>query len=80
MLPQLHFQPDAQEKDLEVFHRLKLYSDDDPTGASKKPVICVSRATMSGRSFVPCRGRRLCVGFRVHQEVEDQPCAKYNIV
>ncbi|WIA17461.1 hypothetical protein OEZ86_014575 [Tetradesmus obliquus] len=35
----LHFTPDAQEKDLEVFHRLKLYADDDPTGQSRKPVV-----------------------------------------
>eukprot|EP00879_Flechtneria_rotunda_P009663 GHRR01010110.1.p1 GENE.GHRR01010110.1~~GHRR01010110.1.p1 ORF type:complete len:207 (+),score=30.89 GHRR01010110.1:224-844(+) len=35
----LHFAPDAQEKPLEIFHRLKLYSDDDPTGATRKPVV-----------------------------------------
>eukprot|EP00878_Enallax_costatus_P038018 GHUV01043145.1.p1 GENE.GHUV01043145.1~~GHUV01043145.1.p1 ORF type:complete len:208 (+),score=44.90 GHUV01043145.1:368-991(+) len=34
----LHFTPDAGEKDLEIFHRLKLYADDDPTGQNKKPV------------------------------------------
>ncbi len=41
LLLQLHFAPDAREKDVEVFHRLKLYSDDDPTGQSKKPVVHV---------------------------------------
>jgi hypothetical protein len=39
---QLHFTPDAGEKDLEIFHRLKLYADDDPTGQSRKPVVHVS--------------------------------------
>eukprot|EP00775_Hariotina_reticulata_P004301 gene4301-4553_t len=35
----LHFAPDVGEKDVEVFHRLKLYGDDDPTGQSRKPVV-----------------------------------------
>lgn len=39
---QLHFAPDVGEKDVEVFHRLKLYGDDDPTGQSRKPVVHVS--------------------------------------
>jgi hypothetical protein len=39
---QLHFTPDAGEKNLEIFHRLKLYADDDPTGLSRKPVVHVS--------------------------------------
>lgn len=41
LILQLHFTPDAQEKDLEIFHRLKLYADDDPTGQNKKPVTSV---------------------------------------
>jgi hypothetical protein len=47
LLPQLHFTPDAQEKDLEIFHRLKLYADDDPTGQSRKPVVHVSGCSSS---------------------------------
>lgn len=37
----LHFAPDSQEKDLELFHRLKLYSDDDPTGGQLHLVPCL---------------------------------------
>jgi hypothetical protein len=39
---QLHFAQDAGEKPVEIFHRLKLYADDDPTGQTRKPVVSVS--------------------------------------
>ncbi|KAF8058402.1 TAF14B [Scenedesmus sp. PABB004] len=35
----LHFPPDSGEKDVELFHRLKLYGEDDPTGTKQKPVV-----------------------------------------
>ncbi|KIZ04869.1 putative Protein AF-9 like protein [Monoraphidium neglectum] len=39
----LHFQPDAQEGPIEVFHHLRLYEEGEPQGlplpANKKPVI-----------------------------------------
>jgi hypothetical protein len=36
---QLHFADDAQEQPVEIFHRLKLYGDGEPTQQStKKPV------------------------------------------
>lgn len=36
---QLHFADDAQEQPVDVFHKLKLYSDIDPTNqTTKKPV------------------------------------------
>jgi hypothetical protein len=38
---QLHFAQDIGEKPVELFHRLKLYSDDDPTGQTRKPVTSV---------------------------------------
>jgi hypothetical protein len=51
---QLHFTPDAQEKDLEIFHRLKLYADDDPTGQSRKPVVHVSIAFVTHKIVGCC--------------------------
>ena len=39
---QLHFAQDSLEKPIEIFHRLKLYADDDPTGQTRKPVVSVS--------------------------------------
>ena len=36
---QLHFHDDVQEPPLELFHKLKLYADADPTNqGTKKPV------------------------------------------
>ena len=37
---QLHFTPDAAEEPLELYHKLKLYGEDDPGGQAsvKKPV------------------------------------------
>lgn len=44
---QIHFQPDAQEQPVELFHHLKLYEEGEPQGvplpANKKPVISVSK-------------------------------------
>ena len=38
-MPQLTFAPDAHEAPLELYHKLKLYDDQDPTNQStKKPV------------------------------------------
>lgn len=42
---QLHFAPDSGEKPVEIFHRLKLYADDDPTGQTRKPVVSVGGHT-----------------------------------
>lgn len=44
LLSQLHFAPDAAEKPVEIFHRLKLYSDDDPQGKLQRPVVAVRAA------------------------------------
>ena len=39
MCAQLHFHDDVQESPLELFHKLKLYADADPTNqGTKKPV------------------------------------------
>lgn len=40
ILLQLHFTPDAAEEPLELYHKLKLYGEDDPSGQAsvKKPV------------------------------------------
>lgn len=46
LCPQLHFAADAGEKPVEVFHRLKLYADDDPTGQTRKPVVSVGYALL----------------------------------
>ena len=36
---QLHFADDAQEQPVEIYHKLKLYSEVDPTiQSTKKPV------------------------------------------
>ena len=37
---QLHFQDDAGEEPVELYHKLKLYGEDDPSGqaSTKKPV------------------------------------------
>lgn len=50
LCPQLHFAADAGEKPVEVFHRLKLYADDDPTGQTRKPVVSVGCTLL-----LPCR-------------------------
>ena len=43
---QLHFADDAQEQPVEIFHRLKLYGDGEPTQQStKKPVCSLSVAS-----------------------------------
>lgn len=40
LLLQLHFTDDAVEEPVELYHKLKLYGEDDPSGqaSTKKPV------------------------------------------
>ena len=40
LLLQLHFTDDAGEEPVELYHKLKLYGEDDPSGqaSTKKPV------------------------------------------
>lgn len=40
--PQLHFSPDSGEHDVHLTQRLRLYSDDDPTGARSVAVPVVT--------------------------------------
>ena len=46
---QLHFTPDAAEEPLELYHKLKLYGEDDPGGQAsiKKPVSLFDLAALS---------------------------------
>jgi hypothetical protein len=38
LIPQIYFQPDAGERELSLFHRLKLYADDE-SQSTTKPVV-----------------------------------------
>jgi YEATS domain-containing protein 4 len=52
---QLHFADDAQEPPLEVFHKLKLYSDADPTNQStKRPVNIMSNSCIAAGIRLLC--------------------------
>lgn len=46
ILLQLHFTPDAAEEPLELYHKLKLYGEDDPSGQAsvKKPVSSLKQS------------------------------------
>ena len=56
----MHFHEDVQEPPMELFHKLKLYADADPTNqGTKKPVrTAVITNTSVGKDW--CRIRLLC--------------------
>ena len=57
LLLQLHFTDDAGEEPVELYHKLKLYGEDDPSGqaSTKKPVSVLHKViTLTLMLVKPC--------------------------